>query len=70
MAARHGHEVDAVSLASSGIAQLAERAKREGLAIATEVADIESFNTDQHYDVVVLDRVLHMLPSDSHRQPL
>lgn len=35
-----------------------------------EVGDVETFSADREYDVVVLDRVLHMLPSEERRLAL
>jgi tellurite methyltransferase len=67
MAARRGHRVHAVDLAPTGIAQLIARAKMEELDISGEVADVEKIEVDQEYDVVILDRVLHMLRSDARR---
>ena len=66
--ARNGHEVTGVDVSTVGIEQLQEIARREGLAIEAQVADIVSFVPDNAYDVVVLDRVLHMLATDSERK--
>ncbi len=63
MAARRGHSVHGVDMAPTGVAQLAARAKAEQLDLVCEVADIETFETDRAYDVVILDRVLHTPPS-------
>ena len=68
VAARHGHIVHGVDIAASGVAQFEKQADAEGLDVRCEVRDVEQFDTDQEYDVVVLDRVLHMLPSEERRQ--
>ena len=70
MAARGGHAVHGVDLAPTGIAQLLAGARAEKLAVEAEVADIEAFAPDRQYDMVVLDRVLHMLASDARRLAL
>ena len=67
MIARRGHEVVGIDLSEIGIAQLQEDARAEGLAIDACVADVESFRTRRKFDVVLLDRVLHLLPSGEAR---
>lgn len=67
MAARRGHRVHAVDLAPTGISQVIVQAKAEELDISGEVADVEEIEMDREYDVVILDRVLHMLRSDARR---
>jgi 2-polyprenyl-3-methyl-5-hydroxy-6-metoxy-1,4-benzoquinol methylase len=70
VAARRGHRVHAVDLAPTSIAQVIARAKAEELDIRGEVADVEDIEVDREYDVVILDRVLHMLRSDARRLAL
>lgn len=65
--ARHGHAVVGVDLAETGIAQMLEDARKEGLEVEGVVADIAGYQPDGEFDVIVLDRVLHMLPDNSHR---
>lgn len=60
-AARLGHEVVGVDLSPSGIDQLREDAKNEGLRIEGVVADIVDYNPVGLFDVVLFDRTLHML---------
>ena len=67
MAARCGHHVHGVDQAPTGNAQMTARALADGLDATGEVADVETYETDREYDVVLLDRVLHMLPSDERR---
>ena len=63
--ARLGHYVQAIDLAPSGIGDLQKEATSEGLAIDAEVADIRDFKTRRRFDVIVIDRTLHMLaPGD------
>ncbi|MFT4628092.1 MAG: SAM-dependent methyltransferase [Myxococcota bacterium] len=61
--ARRGHQVLAVDVSTVGIAQLRAVADREQLAVEVQVADIVAFTIDRTFDVVILDRVLHMLAS-------
>lgn len=68
VAARHGHSVHGIDIAASGVAQLVKRAEAEGLDVRCDVEDLEDFTADRQYDVVVLDRVLHMLPSEERRR--
>ena len=67
-AARHGHSVYGIDTAASGIAQLRQQAEAEALDLRCDVQDMETFSPDRQYDVVVLDRVLHMLPSEDRRR--
>ncbi len=70
VAARSGHSVYGVDIAGSGIAQLKKQAVVEGIDVRCDLRDIEAFTTDREYDVVVLDRVLHMLPSEERRRAM
>jgi tellurite methyltransferase len=62
--ARRGHRVVGVDISSTGIAQLLEDAQAEGLNIEGVVADLRDFEPAGKYDVVVIDRTLHMLEAD------
>ena len=68
MAARLGHRVAGVDIAETGVSQMTKQAEAEGLDVAGYVADIVSFEPPETYDVVLLDRVLHMLESDEVRE--
>ena len=59
--ARMGHHVTAVDKSPSGIADLLADSQREELAIDGYVADIRQFRSRHTFDVVVVDRLLHML---------
>ena len=65
--ARLGHHVVGVDLAETGIAQLLEDAKAEKLNIEGIVADLSTYQPTGDYDVVVIDRTLHMLLDDDVR---
>jgi 2-polyprenyl-3-methyl-5-hydroxy-6-metoxy-1,4-benzoquinol methylase len=62
--ARLGHHVHGVDLSPSGIADLQQDAAAEGLPIEAEVADIRFFRTRRRYDIILIDRTLHMLGAD------
>ena len=63
--ARLGHTVEGVDLSASGVHQLVEDANREGLSIKGIVADVVDYEPDGIFDVVIIDRTLHMMrPSD------
>lgn len=63
--ARLGHRVTGVDLSPNGIACLRKAAHDEALDIAGHVADIRSFEPDDTFDVILIDRTLHMLaPAD------
>ena len=62
--ARLGHFVQAIDLSPAGISDLRKDAAAEGLKIDAEVADIRDFTTRRRFDVIVIDRTLHMLAAD------
>ena len=65
MAARHGHSVLGIDSSQTGIRQMLEDAEAEGLDVEGIVADLAGYVIEGSYDVVVFDRVLHMLDEDS-----
>lgn len=67
LAARLGHEVVGVDMAKIGIAQMLEDAQAEGLAVTGVVCDVLDFRSQRKFDVVLLDRVLHLLLNDDER---
>ena len=44
-----------------------EDARKEGLNVEGMVANIVEFEPPEEYDVILLDRVLHMLPDNNDR---
>ncbi|MEM7018181.1 MAG: methyltransferase domain-containing protein [Pseudomonadota bacterium] len=62
--ARLGHHVTAIDWAPSGIRDLSKDAAAEDLDIDAEVIDIRDFKPKHQYDIVVIDRTLHMLKAD------
>ncbi len=67
-AARRGHRVVGVDLSPTGVEQMVARAESEALAVTGVVADIVAYTPAAEFDVVVLDRVLHMLPDHPTRR--
>lgn len=67
VAARQGHRVVGVDVSQTGISQMVEQARAERLNITGVVADVVTFKPRGAYDVVVLDRVLHLLGDDDKR---
>jgi len=61
MAARHGHAVLGVDTFQTGIRQMLQDADNQGLNINGVVADLTDYQIDGNLDIVVLDRLLHML---------
>ncbi|MEZ4768722.1 MAG: class I SAM-dependent methyltransferase [Caldilineales bacterium] len=61
MIARYGHRVDGVDISPTGIGQMLARAQAENLRVNGKVEDVRRFLPDGNYDVVLLDRVVHML---------
>ena len=59
--ARLGHAVTAIDHAPSGICDLKADAAREGLSINAQTADIRGNDWGGPFDVIVIDRTLHML---------
>lgn len=67
LAARHGHAVVGVDLSEIGVAQMLEDAEAEGLELTGIVSDVLDFRSRKKFDVVLLDRVLHLLLDDDER---
>lgn len=61
MFARAGHEVVGVDISSVGIQQMMATAKEEDLSVEGIVASICTYTPQNSFDIVILDRVLHML---------
>ena len=65
--ARKGHSVLGVDTAQTGIEQMLEEAESEKLAVDGVIADITNYEAPDLYNIVVIDRVLHMLQNDEIR---
>lgn len=59
--ARLGHRVTAIDLSPTGINELIIDAAAENLAITGIVADVRHYDYSGKFDVIVIDRTLHML---------
>lgn len=68
--ARAGHRVVGVDLSPAGIADMTRVARAEGLDVTGIVADIAQFEPDGAFDVVLIDRTLHMLGAGSRHAVL
>jgi SAM-dependent methyltransferase len=68
--ARRGHQVTGLDISRTGVAQLLEDALREGLPIQAHVADLRDYAPQETYDVLLIDRTLHMLDRETRLQVL
>lgn len=60
--ARMGHSVVGVDLSPNGIRDMINAANKENLEIEGIVADIKTFAPTGAFDIVLIDRTMHMLP--------
>lgn len=60
--ARQGHRVVGVDISRNGIRDLISSANQEKLAVEGVVADISAYTPEGQFDVILIDRTLHMLP--------
>lgn len=56
-----GHRVTGVDISPTGISQINKNAEKNGLKIEGIVKDIIIFKTRKRFDIIILDRILHML---------
>ena len=70
VAARLGHKVLAVDISPTGIAQILDAAKNEDLSVEAVVADLTGFVPIGEFDVVVLDRIVHMFSDTKDKKTL
>lgn len=68
--ARQGHSVVGVDLSPNGIRDLHNAAIHESLAIEGVVADISTYNPVGDFDIVLIDRTLHMLTKEARLDAL
>jgi SAM-dependent methyltransferase len=59
--AEMGHRVVGVDISPNGIRDLTNAAEKRGLPIQGVVADIKTYKPDGLFDVILIDRTLHML---------
>ena len=65
--ARMGHQVLGVDISRTGVSQMLKEAEQEGLDVHSVVADVVEYQPSGQFDVIILDRVLHMLSDDDDR---
>ncbi|MEJ6388078.1 class I SAM-dependent methyltransferase [Gymnodinialimonas ulvae] len=68
--ARKGHRVVGVDISRNGIRDLKDVAARENLSIEGVVADVAAYEPDGSFDIVLIDRTLHMLPRQARLSTL
>lgn len=66
--ARYGYTVTGVDSSAVGVAQMVERAKASNLSVIGVVGDLHEFRTDENFDVVVLDSILHFIKNDRAKE--
>jgi SAM-dependent methyltransferase len=62
--ARQGHKVVGVDISPNGIKDLIAAADKEELAVKGVVADITAYKPEGMFDVILVDRTLHMLSDE------
>ncbi len=60
----------AIDLSPTGIRDLELDARTEGLKIITEVSDIRHYKPTSKFEVILIDRTLHMLTKEDQRTTL
>ncbi|MEM9580197.1 MAG: class I SAM-dependent methyltransferase [Pseudomonadota bacterium] len=68
--ARLGHQVVGVDLSPNGIRDLQNAAAVEDLQVTGIVADITEFTPEGSFDIIVIDRTLHMLDAGARQTVL
>ena len=65
--ARSGMAVTGVDVSATGINQMLAIAKTNDLPITGIVADVREYSSDRRFDIIILDRTLHMLSNPLDR---
>jgi len=68
--ARLGHAVTGIDISATGIRQMVADATAEGLMITGITADIRTHGWTGEFDVILIDRTLHMLAPDEQTSVL
>ena len=68
LVAKMGAHVVGVDVSTVGLKQLNRIAKKEKLKIETIVSDLVDFKTRKRFDVIILDRVLHIVATEHERE--
>jgi len=65
--ARRGMSVTGVDISPTGIKQMLAFADANALQITGIATDIRNYNTDARFEIIILDRTLHMLSNPNDR---
>ncbi len=68
--ARLGHHVTGIDISANGIHDLNDAANSENLDIIGITIDLMSFQPDSLFDILLIDRTLHMLPKPARSPAL
>ena len=68
--ARMGHSVHGVDISPTGVADLLATARSEELSVTADIADIRDYSWRGTYDVILIDRTLHMLQAEERNRVL
>ena len=66
--ARLGYDVTGVDISSVGIEQMLRDARQENLRVTGVVADIYDYHIDPHFDIVLLDSMLHFYKREREKE--
>jgi SAM-dependent methyltransferase len=62
-----GHHVTGVDISPTGVSQMLRASNKRKLQIEGIVGNIFEYKTRRRFDVILFDRVLHLLPGDKER---
>lgn len=65
---RLGYKVRGIDISKVGINQMNKQASKENLDVTGEVADVFKFSIPEHYDLVLLDSMLHFYKNDIEKE--
>ncbi len=68
--AQAGHRVVGVDISKHGIAGMLQQAKAQKLDISGIVSDVITYEPEGQFDVILIDRTLHMLPDNAQSKVL
>ncbi|MGH1445174.1 MAG: class I SAM-dependent methyltransferase [Cognatishimia sp.] len=63
--ARLGHRVVGIDTSPNGIRDLNAAAKQDNLPIEGTIADVSTYEPQGAFDIILIDRTLHMLPKQA-----
>lgn len=68
MLAKYGYDVTGVDHSKVGIDQMLEKAKKLNLDVKGIVDDLFTYSTDEKFDVIVLDSIVHFEKADKEKE--